>query len=341
MKRKALFALKARDGIRCVLCPHACLLSEGETGLCGVRSVEQGELMTSTYGMVVAGTPDPIEKKPLYHFLPGTKSFSIATPGCNMFCKWCQNHHISQMPFDDPDNWAKLSAHQGVKPEDVVRAALSAGCRSISYTYTEPTIFYEFALDTMKLAKKNGLANVWVTNGFISPKALLRLEGLLDAANIDLKFNDPQAMRDWTRAWPGPVKIAAKTMKSMGVWVEMTTLLIPGVNDSSTELREMAGFISQELGPDTPWHISGFYPAYKATHLSPTSLDDIKRAVEAGYEAGLRFIYPGNTGLEVDTVCPVCGHTLIKRRGFRVVENNLYRGKCPACGSVVAGMWEI
>ncbi|MEO0192606.1 MAG: AmmeMemoRadiSam system radical SAM enzyme [candidate division WOR-3 bacterium] len=341
MSRKALFFTQKDQEIICNLCPHSCRLREGERGTCGVRERRGHELISLNYGVLIAAHIDPIEKKPLYHFLPGTASLSVAAPGCNLSCLWCQNWEISQLPVLEPKTMDALERKQ-VPPNEVVRAALSAGVPSISYTYTEPTIYYEYALDTMKIAKERGLKNNWVTNGFINPKPLCELKGLLDAANVDFKFVNKSSMQKWTGGRPRPVMNALKIMKSMGVWVEVTTLLVPGVNDSEGEIREMARFVAQELGPETPWHISGFYPAYKVHSIPPTSVSSITKAMEIGREEGLLFVYPGNRemrGLE-DTRCPSCGKTLIRRWRFSLLENRLKDGRCPDCGVRVPGVFE-
>lgn len=341
MTKKALFFREGRDYLVCTLCPHSCRLGEGERGLCGVRERKGRELLSLNYGILIAAHIDPIEKKPLYHFLPGSKSLSVAAPGCNLSCQWCQNWDISQLPVLDPETMARM-AKKVVPPEEVVSAALRAGVPSISYTYTEPTIYYEYALDTMRLAKKEGLRNNWVTNGFISSRPLVELSGLLDAANVDFKFVNRKTMEMWTRGRPTPVMNALRLMKKMGVWVEVTTLLVPGVNDSDSEIREIAGFISRELGPETPWHVSGFYPAFRVRDIPPTPSSSLLRAMEIGKGEGLVFIYPWNRDLKGfgDTRCPSCGAILIKRHWFSVSQNRLKGGRCPDCGKEVLGVWE-
>ena len=341
MTRKALFFREKGGELVCTLCPHSCSIGEGETGTCGVRERRGREILSLNYGVLIAAHIDPIEKKPLYHFLPGTASLSVAAPGCNLSCQWCQNWDISQLPVLEPETMARL-AKKSVPPGDVVSAALRAGVPSISYTYTEPTIYYEYALDIMRLAKDRGLRNNWVTNGFINSRPLVELRGLLDAANVDFKFVNRKNMERWTRGRPAPVMNALRLMKKMGVWVEVTTLLVPGVNDSDSEMRGIAGFISRELGPETPWHVSGFYPAFKVRDIAPTPASSLMRAMEIGKEQGLAFIYPGNRdmpGFE-DTLCPSCGAVLVKRHWFSVSQNRLKGGKCPDCGKVVPGVWE-
>jgi len=338
---KALFFREKGGKLVCGLCPHSCELDEGEKGLCGVRERRGAELLSLNYGVLISAQVDPIEKKPLYHFLPGSASLSVAAPGCNLSCKWCQNWEISQLPVLEPEAMTRL-AGRFVPPEDVVAAALRAGVPSISYTYTEPTVYYEYALDIMKLAKDRGLRNIWVTNGFINPRPLRDTAGLLDSANVDFKFVNREAMQRWTGGRPRPVMNALRLMKRMGVWVEVTTLLVPGVNDSDREIREIARFISRELGPETPWHVSGFYPAFMVRDIPPTPASSLMRAMEIGREEGLSFVYPGNRempGFE-DTRCPSCGALLIKRHWFSVLRNRLTGGKCPDCGKDVPGIWE-
>ncbi len=336
--RKARFWRKREDKVLCELCPHSCLLGEGELGLCGVRVVKQGQLWTLNYGKVVAAHLDPIEKKPLYHFLPGTASWSIAAPGCNLRCLWCQNWEISQLPLLYP-GWEREVPEMSSK--DVVRRALELGASTIAYTYTEPTVFYEFAADTMVLAAEAGLRNVWVTNGFINPKPLQALAGLLHAANVDLKTS--RVMEEYTGGRVRPVMQALKLLKAMGVWVEVTTLVVPGVNDSDEDLRSIARFIRDELGPGTPWHVSRFWPAYKAGHIPPTPPQTVLRAYEIGREEGLYYVYPGNlpAGELEDTCCPRCGHALVRRRGFWVEGIDITPdGRCPRCGREVEGVWK-
>ncbi|MGB9589905.1 MAG: AmmeMemoRadiSam system radical SAM enzyme [candidate division WOR-3 bacterium] len=341
MPKKALYFGKKGDRLVCTLCPHSCIVDEGERGLCGVREARCDELISLNYGVLIAAHIDPVEKKPLYHFLPGSESLSVAAPGCNLSCKWCQNWDISQLPVLEPETMSQL-ARKSVPPQEIVTAALRAGVPSISYTYTEPTIYYEYALDTMKLAKDQGIRNIWVTNGFINSRPLLELKGLLDAANVDFKFVSRQAMERWTGGRPTPVMNAMRLMKRMGVWIEVTTLLVPGVNDTDHELRGIAGFISRELGPETPWHVSGFYPAFKVKDIPPTPKESMMRAMDIGGKEGLSFIYPGNRdmpGFE-DTRCPSCGATLIKRHWFSVSQNRLKEGKCPDCGTPIPGAWK-
>jgi pyruvate formate lyase activating enzyme len=278
-----------------------------------------------------------VEKKPFFHFYPGSTAYSIATPGCNFRCRWCQNADISQMPREhgaiigDP-----------IDPAEIVSSAQQTGCRSIAYTYTEPTIFFEYAYDTSCLAHKAGLANVFVTNGYMTAGAGEMLEisnSYLDAANVDLKAFRDQTYRQYVGARLQPVLDSMKKMKQMGVWLEVTTLIIPDINDDPAEVRDAARFVAQELGSETPWHISRFFPAYQMTDVPPTPISTLQRAQEIGREEGLRHIYAGNVPGEADTSCHVCGRLLIRRSGYRIAENHIGpEGRCPDCDTPVAGV---
>ncbi|MGI6209868.1 MAG: AmmeMemoRadiSam system radical SAM enzyme [Anaerolineae bacterium] len=328
---------------RCFLCEHRCVIRPGRRGICEVRENQEGTLYTLVYGMVISRAVDPIEKKPLYHFLPGSTSYSFATPGCNFRCRFCQNAEISQMP--------RLSEFWGqelASPRELVADAQRLGCLSISYTYTEPTIYFEFAYDVMQEARKAGLRNVWVTNGFMTRECLDLIapedqsRRLLDAANVDLKAWNDSFYRRYVGARLDPVLQSLRLMKERGVWVEVTTLLIPGLNDDEQELRELAAFIKEDLGEDTPWHVSRFHPSFELMDRPPTPLETLQLARQIGLEAGLRYVYLGNvpgTGGE-DTSCFSCGCSLLRRRGFRVLTDNVTEGCCPECGAEIAGIWE-
>jgi pyruvate formate lyase activating enzyme len=326
-----------QEKVRCKLCSHRCVIKEGKRGICGVRENRNGRLETLVYGRLVAQHVDPIEKKPLFHVLPGSLSYSVATVGCNFKCRFCQNADIAQFPADRNG----IIVGDQFKPEDVVERALRAQCKSISYTYTEPTVFFEFALDTARLAHEKGLLNVFVTNGYMTGEALDMIKPFLDAANVDLKaFND-----DFYKLQCGakrkPVMETLKRMKSIGVFVEITTLLIPGLNDAQDELEALAAFIVGDLGPETPWHISRFHPTYKLTDRPSTPVEAIHRAREIGLAAGLRSVYCGNVpGDEGEnTYCHNCGLALVKRQGFRIVDNVISDSKCPSCGVLIYGLW--
>ena len=324
------------DGrVRCHLCGHHCWISEGKEGVCRVRKNVGGSLYTLSYGQIISQHIDPIEKKPLYHFYPGTTAYSIATQGCNFRCRWCQNWQISQI-----EQGQRLVVDREVTPEQIVAAAQYAGSRSIAYTYTEPTVFFEYAYDTARLAHTVGVANVYVTNGYMSEDMLSVFRPYLDAANVDLKAFNEKTYQRYVGARLQPVLDTLVRMKHLGIWVEVTTLVIPGINDDSGELRDVATFVVQELGSDTPWHISRFFPTYQMTDRPPTPVRTLRRAREIGLEEGLHHIYVGNV-LEPgsnDTVCPTCERALIRRYGYAVSVEGIQDGCCVDCGTPVAGV---
>jgi pyruvate formate lyase activating enzyme len=322
--------------VKCNLCNHRCVIKNGSRGICGVRENQEGTLKTLVYGKLIASNIDPIEKKPLFHFFPGSLSYSIATVGCNFKCLFCQNANISQMPSD----------HNGMitgdlyTPEDVVDAAVKGNCKSIAYTYTEPTIYFEFAYDTAKIAHEKGIQNVFVTNGYMTSEALEMISPYLDAANVDLKAFNASFYKDVVKARLEPVKETLKLMKSLGIFVEVTTLLIPGLNDDKKELEKLALFLVQSLGPKTPWHVSAFYPTYRLTDRPPTSVESLVMAREIGIKAGLNYVYIGNVPSEdgENTFCYKCGNILIKRSGFYVEKNLIKNSRCPHCGALINGV---
>jgi pyruvate formate lyase activating enzyme len=322
--------------VACRLCAHFCEIVPGKTGFCGVRENRDGKLFSLVYGDVIASHVDPIEKKPLYHFFPGSLSYSVATIGCNFRCSFCQNWQISQASREKNGG---LSG-QNLEPSEVVTAALKHGCRSISYTYTEPTIFFEYAYDTARLAKKKGIANVFVTNGYMSAQALETIHPYLDACNVDLKSFREDFYKKICRASLEPVLESIRLMKRLDIWVEVTTLVVPGQNDSSEELAEIAGFIAS-VDRNIPWHISRFHPDYLYTDSKATPLDTLSRALEIGRNAGLHFIYIGNVlGMSEDTLCPVCGAEVIRRTNFSIANNKLKEGVCTFCGAAVSGRFK-
>jgi pyruvate formate lyase activating enzyme len=296
-----------------------------------VRENRDGVLYTLVYGCPVSTAVDPIEKKPLFHFLPGTKSLSLATVGCNFSCLFCQNADISQMPREQG-----VVMGTPLSPEQVVEEALSSGCDSISYTYTEPTIFYEYARDCARKAAAAGLKNVFVTNGYMTAECLSDLDGDLHAANIDLKSFSDDFYRTLVGARLKPVLDSIERLHGMGVWVEVTTLLIPGQNDGEEELRALASFLVR-VSPDIPWHVSRFYPSYRLLDVPPTPVASLERALTVGREAGLRYIYVGNIPghPSESTACPRCDEALIERQGFRLVRNGIIEGCCPHCGEKI------
>jgi len=336
MIKKAMLYHSLESGkVSCFLCHHNCQISPGQSGLCGVRQNRAGELFTREYGKVIAAHVDPIEKKPLYHFLPGTTTFSVATIGCNFRCPYCQNWQISQASKDKDF----INHGQEYSPQDVVNSAKKHHCRSISYTYTEPTIFFEYALDTAKLAKKEGLANVFVTNGYMSKEALETIHPYLDACNVDLKAFHENFYKEMCGAHLQPVLDSIRLMKEMDIWVEITTLIIPGHNDTEQELAQIARFI-KEIDLNIPWHISRFHPDYKYMDANATPVKSLRLAYNVAKKEGLRFIYIGNVlGESEGTACPNCQKMLIHRQGFYISMNKILEGKCPYCGTSVSGVY--
>ena len=335
---KEAFLYDKLDGlrVRCNLCAHFCVIKDGQRGRCGVRENREGTLFSLVYGRPIALNVDPIEKKPLFHFLPGSLSYSLATVGCNLTCLHCQNSDISQMPVD-----LGRIAGSRAQPGEIVRDALERGCASISYTYTEPTVFAEYVCDISEMARQEGIKNVLVTNGFMSPQAVAQLGPLIDGANVDLKAFSESFYKKICGARLRPVLESILGLREQGVFIELTTLLIPGANDSEKELTELAEWVASGPGLDTPWHISRFHPTYRLTDRGPTPASSLKTAFRIGREAGLKYIYLGNVpgqGGE-DTLCPSCGAGLINRQGFTVLQNNLDNGTCPQCGLTVPGVF--
>ena len=337
MIREAMLYEKLDEGgVRCSLCGHRCRIAPAKRGVCGVRENRDGTLHTLVYGCIVASNVDPVEKKPLYHVLPGSDSYSIATAGCNFRCSFCQNHEISQMPREE----GRIAGRE-MSPREVVNKAIYTESKSISYTYTEPTVFFEFARDTGLLARQEGLKNIFVTNGFMTPEALDAASGWLDAANVDLKSFRDEFYRRQCGARLEPVLETLRAMRQKGIWVEVTTLVIPTLNDDEGELREIAAFV-RSLGEEVPWHVSRFFPRYKAGGLPPTPVQTIERALEIGREAGLKHVYGGNVpGSASDhTYCSACHNLLIARQGYSIRAYNLQGSRCRRCGTELAGVFE-
>jgi pyruvate formate lyase activating enzyme len=334
-KEAWLYSCSSGGKVHCGLCSQHCVIPDGKSGVCGVRFNSGGILFSRVYGRVISLNLDPIEKKPLYHFFPGSTSYSIATPGCNFRCKWCQNWSISQMPREK-----SRIAGEWVPPEQIVADANALGCRSIAYTYTEPTIFFEYVYDTAYLGHSSGLDNVLVTNGFMSKDMLRVIHKYVDGVNVDLKAFNDRTYIQYIGGRLQPVLDNLIAMKEMGMWVEVTTLIVPEVNDDPEELRDIARFIVYELGSDTPWHISRFFPTYKLADRSPTPMATLDRARDIGREEGLTYIYIGNAeqGEGNDTICPNCGRVVIRRHGFTFIRNELQGGFCPTCGSQIPGV---
>lgn len=320
----------------CNLCNHRCVIKDGRRGICGVRENRSGVLHTLVFEKLIARHIDPIEKKPLYHFLPGTLSYSIATVGCNFKCRFCQNADIAQMPSD----------HQGMimgdpaAPDEIVAAAEDSGCRSIAYTYTEPTIFFELAYETARRAHDRGIKNVFVTNGYMTAEALQMIHPYLDAANVDLKAFTNEYYKDQCGARLTHVKETLKLMKSLGVFIEVTTLIVPGLNDDRRELEALSSFLVDSLGRETPWHISRFHPTYKLTNRPPTPLNTLTQARDIGLKAGLRYVYTGNVPGEdsENTFCYRCGKVLINRWGFQLRKYEIEKGRCRYCDAEIDGV---
>ena len=331
--KEAMLYQKLDDGaVRCALCAHRCRIAPGKTGICAVRENREGTLYSQVYGRSISAAVDPIEKKPLYHFYPGARAFSIATVGCNFVCAFCQNADISQAPREGRawETWAR-----DLPPEQVVRAAQRERCTTIAYTYTEPTIFFEYAYDCSVLAAKAGLKNIFVTNGYMTAEALEAIGENLHAANVDLKGSDA-FYKKLCGARQGPVLDAIRRMREMGVWVEVTTLVIPGHNDDEATLRDIAAFLAS-VDPDMPWHLSRFGPRYKLLDAPPTPVSTLHRAAEIGYQAGLRYVYAGNVPGDAyeHTRCPECGQICIHRYGYTI--RNLMDGRrCPTCNYELA-----
>jgi len=335
MKEAYLYQKLDDEKVRCNLCNHRCLIKEGSRGICGVRENRAGTLISLVYGKIIAGHCDPIEKKPLFHFLPGTSSYSIATVGCNFKCLFCQNADISQMPYDQ-----NRIMGEDMTPERIVKLALESRAASISYTYTEPTIYFETALETARLAVSEGIKNVFVSNGYMTKECLQEIYPDLHAANVDLKAFSDRFYKDQCGAKLKPVLETIQNMKEMGIWLEVTTLLIPGLNDSLEELRDLARFLAN-IDPGIPWHISRFHPTYRLTSTPSTPVETIRQARDLGYETGLQYVYTGNIpGDEGEnTFCHSCREPLIDRIGFHVTQSRIIKNRCPQCGTEIPGVW--
>jgi pyruvate formate lyase activating enzyme len=335
-KKEDLSDRQVGKKVLCALCSHRCLIADGKFGICNVRQNKDGILYTHSYGNPISANIDPIEKKPLFHFFSGSVSYSIATAGCNFRCDFCQNWQISQKKEADRMGLKPLSR----TPEKIVEEALAAGCKSISYTYTEPTIFFEYALETGRIARKSGLYNIFVTNGYMTKECLDLSGDMLDAANVDLKSFSDDYYKKVCGAHLKPVLETIEYMRKLNIWVEVTTLVVPGMNDSETELKEIASFIVG-VDKDIPWHISKFYPMYKLDRLPSTPLATLRLAYDIGKALGLRYVYLGNVpGQGEDTVCYNCNEMLIGRVGYYVRNNKIEEGKCPKCKARIAGIWK-
>ncbi len=340
MKQAYLYQLldEKEKKIECNLCSHRCKIAHEKRGICQVRENRDGVLYSLVYCQLVSRGVDPIEKKPLFHFQPGSRSYSIATVGCNFRCLHCQNWQISQYPRL---NQGKITGETW-SPEAIVEEAVKTGSSSISYTYVEPTIFFETAYDTGKIARKHGIKNIFVSNGYMTPECNSLLTEFLDGINIDLKAFSDRFYKEVCKARLKPVLDSIEQLHQAGIWVEVTTLIIPGWNDSEGELREIARFI-KGVDPGIPWHVTAFHPTYKMMDRPPTPAATLRRAREIGLEEGLRFVYQGNIPGEggENTFCPGCGTILIRRFGFSIQENRIsHDGKCPECGELIEGVWK-
>jgi len=335
MKEALLYTKRNNKKVRCNLCAHRCIISSGKSGICKVRENVDGILYTKVYGRTIAQHIDPIEKKPLYHFYPGSTAYSVSTPGCNFRCLFCQNWDISQITSNDI-----LESGQKATPEQIVQDTKQSNCKSIAYTYTEPTIFFEYTYDTARLAHEAGLKNLYITNGYMTPEMLEMINPYLDAVNIDLKSFRDDTYRKIIGARLQPVLDSLKKINQMGIWLEVTSLIIPGINDDPKEIQDMADFVADELGKDVPWHISRFFPAYKMSEIPATPIKTLQMAKEAGLKAGLNYIYIGNVSSvgDADTKCPRCSYLLIERSGFGITKNNIKDGHCPRCKTKIAGV---
>lgn len=331
MYKAAFYKKLDHQNVKCYLCSHYCLITPNSFGFCRQRQNISGTLYTLSYENLISASFDPVEKKPLYHFQPGSLSFSIATPGCNFTCLHCQNHQISQN--------AQTVKGQPVPAGKIIQAALSGQARSISHTYTEPTIFYEYLKDISRLAAENQLANIWVSNGYFSPELIKVAKPLISAANIDLKAFTNNFYKNICRATLKPVLNNIEYLLKNNIWLEITTLIIPNHNDSPSEIRAMAKWL-KSLSPDLVWHLSAFWPTYKLANQPGTPAQTLREAFEIAKDEGLRYVYTALPGQQ-NTYCPECGELLITREAFKIIKNRLAanQGACFKCKNIIPGRW--
>jgi pyruvate formate lyase activating enzyme len=334
--KEAMFYQKMDNNlVWCQLCPRRCIIAPGKRGFCRVRENRGGKLYSLVYGKPCAVSIGPVEKKPLYHVIPGHLRLTLATVSCNLRCKHCHNWHISQVGLEGAKNW-------NLSPEEAVKEAIKQGVKSISFTYTEPTVFYEYMYDISKLAKKQGLKTLLNSNGFINPEPLKKLLEVMDAVNFDLKGFSEKFYHQVCSAELAPVLGSLKMVKEEGVHLEVINLIIPTLNDDPDEIRKMCEWIRENLGEDTPLHFTRFFPAYKLTHLPPTPVETLEKARRIAQKAGLKYVYIGNVPghLGNNTYCPRCGKLLVRRIHFAVLANNIVQGKCKFCQEEIPGIWE-
>jgi len=346
MKKAEFYKKINKNKVQCTACNHFCTIETDKTGICGIRKNVNGKLYLLTYSKTISANVDPIEKKPLYHFLPGSRTFSFGTIGCNFRCANCLNYDISQM-FDKKgkiEEYHKIPWGKNYPPQIIVKEAEKHHCSSIAYTYNEPTVFAEYALDTMKLAHKNNLKNVWVSNGYMSKQVLDKIIPHLDAVNIDIKSFEDDFYSKNCGGRLQPILDNCKKLAKQNVWLEITTLIIPTLSDDPKMLQKIAEFIKKELGESVPWHVTAFSGriSWKLQHLPSTKPETLKKAYKIGKKAGLKYVYAGNvpnTGLET-TKCPNCQTDLIKRTGFSATKTNFDQGKCKQCQTKIEGIWK-
>ncbi|KPK96941.1 MAG: radical SAM protein [Omnitrophica WOR_2 bacterium SM23_72] len=334
--KEALYYEKLENkSVQCHICPRNCIISDGKRGFCGVRENRAGTLFSLSYGKLVSVHVDPIEKKPLFHFYPATSAFSIATAGCNLRCKFCQNWEISQRKPEEVH-------YSYIEPRQLVNKAKESGSPTIAYTYTEPTIFYEYMLETAKLARQVGLKNIMHSCGYINEEPLRELIPYLDAANIDLKGFSDDYYQKLSEATLEPVLNTLEILKKEGVHLEITNLVLPGFNDDPEIIIKMCLWIKENLGTDVPLHFSRFFPMYQLLSLNPTPVASLERARKIALDCGLKYVYIGNVAGHPaeNTYCPRCGKLLIERKGYFILQNNIQDGKCRYCGERIEGVWQ-